>query len=424
MRLSLLIFSLLFLSLFTLSAQRGDEKKDLLRQKAAGGDPKAAFKLGNDYFYGENGKRKNIVLAAHWYLQAAKKGIAEGMYNYAICAEQMAKKPSDTFKAFQWYAQAAERDFDPARFRLAALYSQGLKDENGKVLIRKSPASALEQLEILNSREYEPGELMLASLLLQKGVLPRRQARAYRILTKVCARKNPPPEALRMLADCFYNGIGCKKNPAKAFIYLSSASGKGDAEATAKLGFLYEKGAENIKKDLKKAYIYYKKAAEKQHPMGLYKYGEALFEGYLHEKGKGKKEAMELLRKSSAAGCVQAMYKLGNIYELGLKGEIANAGIAARCYYEAAKLGFAPAQYKFGQFFSEGKGVKKQDDAAAFYWYKKAALQGHPAALRSAGIAVLKGKGVVRNTVQGMRLIQAAAKKGDITAIRLAATMQ
>ncbi len=414
----------LFLLIFPAVFCAGAESKDLLRQKAASGDAKSAFQLGNDYFYGENGRKQNLLLASHWYLLAAKKNIPEAMYNYAIAAERLAKTPKDVYKAFQWYQKAAEKDFDPARFRLATFYASGLKDDNGKVLIRKSPASALEQLEILNSREYLPGELQLAALLLQPAIPPARQARAYRILTKVCARKNPPPEALRMLADCFYNGIGCSKNLTKAFVYLQNASRRGDGEAAAKLGYFYENGLIGEKKDLKQAYVYYKKSALRDHPMGLYKYGDALFDGYLKEKGKGRKEAMDYLRKSASKGCVQAMYKLGTIHELGLGGEKVNTGIAARCYYEAAKSGFAPAQFKFGQFFAEGKGVKAQDDGAAFYWYKQAAIQGYAPAMRCAGIAVLEGKGVNRSRTQGMRLLEAAAKKGDVTAIRLLETMR
>lgn len=421
-----ILFFLFLLTIFSysLSGKEQKKKEDPLRIKASSGDGKAAFKLGNEYFYGEKGRKQNLTLAAHWYLQAAKKGIPEGMYNYAVCAERIAKKPSDTFKAFQWYEKAAEKDFDPARFRVAAFYAKGLKDEDGKVLIRKSPASALEQLEILNSREYEPAELELASLLLQAAHPSERKARAYRILTKICGRKDPPPAALRMLADCYYGGIGCKKNTATAFVYLRDASNRGDGEATAKLGYLFEKGIDGIKKDLKQAYSFYKKAAAMQHPMGLYKYGEALFNGYLMEKGKGKKEALALLQKSSSLGCVQAMYFLGEVYEYGKKGEKINTGIAARCYYEAAKNGFAPAQYKFGRFFAEGKGVRKQDDGAAFYWYRLAAMQGHPAALRCAGIAMMQGKGTNRSRIQGLRLLEAAARKGDLTAVRLIETMR
>ena len=415
-----LLAALVFLSGFLMYAA----EKDPLRTKAASGDAGSAFQLGNDYFYGENGRKKNLLLASHWYLQAAKKNIPEAMYNYAICAEQLAKTPQDMYKAFLWYKKAAEKEFDPARFRVAAFYAQGLKDDHGKVLIRKSPASALEQLEILNSREYLPGQLQLCALLLQPAIPPARQARAYRILTKICGEKNPPPEALRMLADCFYNGIGCRKDTSKAFIYLLNASQRGDAEGTAKLGYFYENGLTGRKKDLKQALFYYKKAAMQNHPMGLYKYGEALFEEYLKEKGRDKKDAIKLLRKSASLGCVQAMYKLGMIYELGQGGEPVNTGIAARCYYEAAKSGFAPAQYKTGQFFASGKGVKAKDDVGAFYWYKQAALQGHAAAMRCAGIAVLEGKGVQRSRIRGLQLLQSAAKKGDVTAIRLLETMR
>lgn len=422
---SLLLVFLIFCHCTNLfSAEKKDPQPDLLRIKAGSGNAEAAFKLGNDYFYGENGRKKNVLLAAHWYLQAAKKGIPEAMYNYAISAEQLAKSPADIYKAFQWYQKAAEKGFDPARFRVATLYAKGLKDETGKVLIRKSPASALEQLEILNSREYEPAELQLSALLLERNVPPARKARAFRILTKVCARPNCNPAALRMLADCYYGGFGCQKDERKAFIYLRNASDRGDAEATAKLGFLHEHGINGTKKDLKQAYAFYKKAASKNHPMALYKYGEALFEGYLIEKGKGKKEALQLLERSAALHCTQAMYKLGNIYERGLKGEKVNTGIAARCYYEAAKAGYAPAQHKFGEFFAEGKGVRAKDDAAAFYWYNLAAMQEYPAAMRCAGLALLKGKGVAVNRRKGFLLLQMAAKKGDITAIRLTQTMR
>ena len=411
------------MSVFFVQAEE-NKQPDLLRVKAASGDPESAFKLGNEYFYGENGRKKNELLAAHWYLQAAKKDIPEAMYNYAVCAERIAKNSADRFKAFQWYKNAAEKDFDPARFRLASFYSHGLKDENGKVLVRKSPASALEQLEILNSREYEPGELQLALLLLQKDVLPEKKARAFRILSKVCARPESSPIAQRLLADCYYGGFGCNKNPAKAFILLRNASDRGDVEATAKIGYLYEHGAEGVNKDLKQAYHFYKKAALQDHPMGLYKYGEALFEGYLKEKGKGRKEALSLLEKSASLHCVQAMYKLGNIYEMGLGGKVSNLHIAARCYYEAAKANFAPAQYKFGQFFSEGKGVRAKDDAAAFYWYELSARQEYPPAMRSAGIALIEGKGIAMNRRKGFQLLHMAAKRGDVTAIRLLETMR
>ena len=418
-------FAAILLCPFVFFAEAEEKKQaDLLRAKASGGDPESAFKLGNEYFYGENGRKKNELLAAHWYLQAAKKNIPEAMYNYAVCAERIAKSASDRFKAFQWYKKASEKDFDPARFRLASFYSNGLTDENGKVLVRKSPASALEQLEILNSREYEPGELQLALLLLQKDVLPARKARAFRILSKVCARPKSSPIAQRLLADCYYGGFGCEKNPAKAFILLRNASDRGDIEATAKLGYLHEHGANGVKKNLKQAYSFYKKAALQNHPMGLYKYGEALFEGYLKEKGKSRKDALSLLEKSASLHCVQAMYKLGNIYEMGLGGEAVNVHIAARCYYEAAKANFAPAQYKSGQFFSEGKGVRAKDDAAAFYWYERSARQGYPPAMRSAGIALIDGKGTEANRRKGFLLLQMAAKRGDVTAIRLLETMQ
>jgi len=48
-------------------------------------------------------------------------------------------------------------------------------------------------------------------------------------------------------------------------------------------------------------------------------------------------------------------------------------------FEEAAKQGYAPAEFKVGYMYEEGLGVP-QDYNKALYWYKKAAEQGDAAA--------------------------------------------
>ncbi len=55
---------------------------------------------------------------------------------------------------------------------------------------------------------------------------------------------------------------------------------------------------------------------------------------------------------------------------------------AKNWYTTAANLGYAEAEYSLGRLYDTGTGVK-QDKAAALAWYRKAAEQGHPAALQA-----------------------------------------
>jgi formylglycine-generating enzyme required for sulfatase activity len=57
---------------------------------------------------------------------------------------------------------------------------------------------------------------------------------------------------------------------------------------------------------------------------------------------------------------------------------------AANWLTAAAKMGEAEAEYSLGQLYETGNGVK-QDKSAAQAWYRKAAAQGHPAAMQSIG---------------------------------------
>ena len=412
----ILLFLLLSPFAFHLSGREKLPGKDTLLDKAKSGDVESMFALANEFFYGENRKR-NYTLAAFWYRKTAEKGVPEGMYNFALCLEGGFGVKKDVDSALSWYGKAAET-FDPARYRLANIYLNGLEDEKGKTLVKRSFGTALEHLEILNMREYEPGELSLARLFLEPEVPSRYRKRAYDILIKVTSRKKFAPAALRMLADCFYGGYGGTPDPQRAKELLEKAARLGDGEAMAKLGFLYEQGNGGCPKDWKKAFAYYEKAAGKNHPMALFKMAEALFEGKIRKEKMSLPEILRLYERSAAGNCPQAMFKLGVIYYEGLKGVPKNPGIAARCFYEGAKRGYTPCMYNFGCLFESGEGVRK-DPAAAFYWFRLAAERGHTLSQRKAGLALLRGKGTNPDISEGRRFLQMAAEKGDLAAQRL-----
>ena len=58
------------------------------------------------------------------------------------------------------------------------------------------------------------------------------------------------------------------------------------------------------------------------------------------------------------------------------------------------------------------------DNEAAFYWFLQAAIQGHLPSIHQAAECYLEGRGVERSYVNGIRLLRAAAEKGDYEAAR------
>ena len=389
-------------------------EKDALREKASGGNAESAFYLGNEYFYGEN-RAQNYTLAAYWYRKAAEKGIPEAQFNYASCLESGRGVKTNLPDAFAWYKKAADQQFAPAVFRIAQFYVTGVQGEKGPLLM-PDRTTALQLLEQLVERQYEPAELELAAMQIGKNNSAEDHRQGFALLTRITGRGNQcPAAAFRMLADCYFAGLGCKPDRQKATDLLKTAAGKGDAEALAKLGFLYEYG-QAVRQDLPRAQEYYRKAAEAGHPMAQFKYAEALAEGVYP--GKNIHDAIPWYQKSARGGCAQAFFKLGVFYHDGLAVQ-QDKKRAARLFLQAAKMGYVHAQYNLGCLFNEGAITGKPDREAAFYWFLQAAKNGNTAAQKRVAECYLKGIGVDRSISNAEKWLQMAAQGGDITARRL-----
>jgi hypothetical protein len=77
----------------------------------------------------------------------------------------------------------------------------------------------------------------------------------------------------------------------------------------------------------------------------------------------------------------------------------------------AAENGDAQSQYKLGELYADGLGVKK-NHRTAMIWYNNAAVQGHAAAQYSLGWMYFNGTGVVHDFKEGCKWMQAAARQG------------
>jgi len=78
-------------------------------------------------------------------------------------------------------------------------------------------------------------------------------------------------------------------------------------------------------------------------------------------------------RKTATEGDVETQYRLGRMYEMGLRAPC-DKEEAARWYLRAAKRGHAKAQYRLGQMYASGRGLPRDLQQAAS-WLRLAAEQ-------------------------------------------------
>ena len=161
--------------------------------------------------------------------------------------------------------------------------------------------------------------------------------------------------------------------PEPSAVKVQAAAEQGNADAQARLGWMYDNGL-GVPEDGVRAFAWYRKAAEQ---------GNAIAQnnlGLMYEKGSGVlqdyAQAVVWYRRAAEQGNAMAQSNLGLMYEKGL-GVLRDYVQAVAWYRKAAEQGNATAQNYLGNAYSGGLGVTL-DVAEAVNWWRKAADQGDP----------------------------------------------
>jgi uncharacterized protein len=88
---------------------------------------------------------------------------------------------------------------------------------------------------------------------------------------------------------------------------------------------------------------------------------------------------------------------------------------AAELWRPLAENGDAGAQYFLGSLYVEGKGVER-NDATAFMWFQRAAIQGDAAAQYNVGASYAGGMGIQKSDVDAAKWFRRAADQGVVFA--------
>ena len=119
-------------------------------------------------------------------------------------------------------------------------------------------------------------------------------------------------------------------------------------------------------------------------------------------------------RKAAEGGHAMAQCQLGCFYDFG-RGVAKDDVAAAEWFAKAAAQGLAVAQLFLGACFDSGNGVA-HDPKAAAAWYAKAAAQGNAAAQFNLGFLYANGTGVAQDSKAAAAWYAKAAAQGHATA--------
>lgn len=80
------------------------------------------YDVGEDYYYGRNGKPQNYAEALRWYKKAADKGHLNSCYSLGFMYNQGKGIQKDSLLAMDWYEKAAKLGHSNSQNNLAAIY--------------------------------------------------------------------------------------------------------------------------------------------------------------------------------------------------------------------------------------------------------------------------------------------------------------
>lgn len=180
----------------------------------------------------------------------------------------------------------------------------------------------------------------------------------------------------------FRDGKGVKKNLKKAFQYFKLSADQGFRFAQYSVGLSYFAGTLGQEKNKKKAFKYFKKAADQNHSMSLY------FVGSIYSGGNGVnkdlEKSFEYLKRGAKENSLESKAALGIYYlngepSIGVEKDLKKAFE----YFKEAADGNVIIKdiknislYEVAIAYEKGLGIKKNEKLALKY-YKKAARNGH-----------------------------------------------
>ena len=211
-----------------------------------------------------------------------------------------------------------------------------------------------------------------------------------------------------------YHEAGGKMNDSLAEYWFSQSANAGDARGICNLGMCYEDGIA-VTRNVKKALELYRKSAAAGYKSAITQLG-ILYEKGAEDIPRNYDSSMYWYLKGSNLGDSMATQYVGLLYENG-HGVAQNYNMAMKWYLLAADQHNYDAMNSIGYMYNNGMGVKK-DAKTALKWYEKAAKSNNAAALNNIAIFYLEGSaGLTKDPQKAIGLFQSSITYGYLDAM-------
>ena len=352
-----------------------------LSRHGRNGSPEALVREGDRLRLGLDGEQ-SFEEAFYCYKKAAAKGYPEGMYRLG-CMYESGHGTRQSYKdAYKWYDRAAIKEDKDGRAALGFLYEAGLGTKRSRPLAiehlegaaNAGSLRAMNNLGLIyldrtgrefsdhaaviffqkgNLQKFPPSTANLARMYETGKGLERNCSTAANLFRNAARAGNLP--AKTYLAEMLKYGIGIEtKQEAAGHLFLEAARW-GDPIARAEID------GEEVEMD-----DFIARPGNDTNPKVQLNYGLMFLFGcrapYAPE------TAFFLLESAAKAGNTDAMYVLGQAYEIGI-GTERSVFLARKWYAWGAEKGNGPCAYSLGCLCEDAPGGKEVSSAIA--WYRR-----------------------------------------------------
>lgn len=326
------------------------------------------------------------------------------------------------------------KSFNDALAKVNELAAKGDKDAqyvlaHWGVLTNSNINSIIELYRKSANQGHVLAKVELAQVLLQ--AFPQdldRAKEAVQLIKEGEAANNKL--ARRLLANLYLSGaanVGVEQSVEKAKALLEKGSAEGDGESTLGLSQLYAAGVPGVAKDDQKSLEYLIKAADQKNAVALSTYAARLFDGDPTTGdakplvAKEPAKAMKLFEDAASSGFAAANRLLGAIYENGLGGNARDLKKAVEYYTKAGNGNDGQALFRLGNYFEAGlkngtdekaEVLVQQNAKSALDLYRLAAQNGSAEAFYNVGVYYETGTVVDKDPTKAFSFLLKAATSG------------
>lgn len=351
---------------------------------------------------------KNDRAAFDWYVRAAKAADPEAFYHIGLCfVYGQLMQPKNRDLGVEYLKQAAEAGYMPAQYTLASLYLEGQS-------VLDDRQQAMDYLIQAANNGWVDAQLKLAQTLMQFS-LPQYDKAAFHWALK--AGKQQHAEALFMLANCYYDGIGTEIDYQQAFKIFQRLAERDHFLAQYKVGQMLLEG-QGSDKDVTAAKKWLTQAA--MHHVNEAKEALKLYFNETDESLAQSSTELELTEwLQSESGSAPMVFQKGMNYLYAKQGVEQNIQAGMNLLHDAAEKAYLPAQRELAIIYENGLFGYQNAESIAYDWYTNAAKSGDDYSLYRLANMSYNGKGVLQNPVQAYAYANMAANKGNEEAIVL-----